>query len=116
MGLFPGSGSILLFSDMFHLVGVTFGSPVPQALRVARHTEAVPVVGEVAVNKQNGSVHSPPRLLGNPTSKVRSRQNTGDHFQPFQRAAILKITVYRAEMRAGVNTGHTDQTGKGFGV
>lgn len=38
---------------MFHLVGVTFGSPVPQALRLAWHTEAVPVVGEVAVNREN---------------------------------------------------------------
>lgn len=27
--------------------------PVPQAFSLARHTEAVPIVGEVAANKQN---------------------------------------------------------------
>lgn len=45
---FPGPVSTLLF----HLVDVSFSSPVPQALRLAWHTEAVPIVGEVAVNTQ----------------------------------------------------------------
>lgn len=39
-------------SPLFRLVDASFDSPVPQALRLARHAEAVPVVGEVAVNKQ----------------------------------------------------------------
>lgn len=56
-----------LFSNMFHTVGAMFSSPVPQALRLAWHTEAVPVVGKVAVNKQENrewiSTHSLPPAL-----------------------------------------------------
>lgn len=51
----PGSVSTLLSSNMFHLVDVSFRSPVPQALRLAWHAEAVPVVGEVAVNTQENT-------------------------------------------------------------
>lgn len=61
--VFPGSVSTLLSSNMFHLADVSFSSPVPQALRLAWHTEAVPVVGEVAVNTQENrewmSTHAP---------------------------------------------------------
>lgn len=57
--VFPGPVSTLLF----HLVDVSFSSPVPQALRLAWHTEAVPVVGKVAVNTQENrariSTHIP---------------------------------------------------------
>lgn len=50
--VYSGSVNMLLCSNVFHLVAVSFSSPVPQALRLAWHTEAVPVVGEVAVNTQ----------------------------------------------------------------
>lgn len=92
--VFPASVSTLLSSNMFHLVDVSFSSPVPQALRLAWHTEAVPVVGEVAVNTQENrewiSTHAPAfsRIQNLNCSKDR-----GANSQPCHKAAILKITT-----------------------
>lgn len=49
------SASALPSSNVFRLADVSSRSPVPQALRLARHAEAVPVVGEVAVNTEENT-------------------------------------------------------------
>lgn len=71
--VYPASVGTLLSSNTFRLVDMCFGSPVPQAFRLSWHTEAVPVVGEVAVNtqqKQRRDEHTSPLLPQNTKSKL----------------------------------------------
>lgn len=83
----PAPVSALPSSNVFRLAHVSFRSPVPQALRLARHAEAVPVVGEVAVNTEENTEPM------STTCKLQFQApHLGANFQPRRKAAIPKIT------------------------